>query len=388
MKVLIVGNFRFGSGAANALRVRGITRALYEEGHVVSILDEGRPHERVPLTADADVTTVHEYESGLLSFLPAGVRGLFLGDVAAARVRAEGWKPDCIILYGTHLGYLLRFHRLCRELRIPLVLDVVEWYQPEDLPGGRFGPYAVANEISMRYASHRADGFIVLSRRLENHYRRDGAPVINIPPLFEPESAVARKASGAGGRLHLCYAGSPGRKEAFGLILSALQQVADRGVDFVLHAVGMTAADLGAVRGMANLGICTPAHDRIRFYGRVPNDQARRIVAEADFTLLLRPLRKANQFGFPSKLAESMAVGTPVIANDFSDLGQHLVDGENAIFLPELDEDRVLAAIMRAAAMSADQKVMMGRRALELAARRFSPRAASEPLSRFLGALV
>lgn len=385
LKILIVGNFRFGSDAANALRVRGVARALRLAGDDVSILDNGASNGD---SSGADGTfplaTVDEYRSGSLSFLPAGIRGLLIGDVSVRRVQAEAWKPDCIVLYGPHLGYLLRFRRLCRELSIPLVLDIVEWYQPEDLPGGRFGPYAIANEISMRHLSHQADGVIVLSRRLEQHYKDRGGRVINIPPLFEPEQTPARKASETDGRLHLVYAGTPGRKEAFDLILTALQRLDDQGVDFILHAVGITAADVADRPGAAGLGVCDPARGRIRFYGRVPNARARLIVAQADFTLLLRPPRKANQYGFPSKLAESMAVGTPVIANDFSDLALHLVDGDNAVFLRELNLEVVADAFGRAAAMPLRQRREMADRALTTARDRFSPSSVSAQVSGFL----
>lgn len=390
MKITIVGNFDISSSYANALRVRGLIVALELGGHDVSVIDNRRRGQAVGGDATATlapVMSVDEYGEGLFGWLPASMRGLFIGDVSAECLRAERGKPDCVILYGPHLGYLLRFRRLCRELHIPLVLDIVEWYQPEDLPGGRFGPYAIANEISMRHASHRVDGVFVLSRRLERHYRQGGGRVINIPPLFEPEQAIARKTSESDGRLHLVYAGTPVRKEAFDLILAALQRLDSQGVDFTLHAVGMTAADLAAVPGATGFDICDPARGRIRYYGRVPNAHARQIVAEADFTLLLRPLRKANQYGFPSKLAESMAVGTPVIANDFSDLGLHLIDGDNAIFLPELNLQAVVGALARAAAMPLARRREMADRALTTARDRFSPSSVAEPLSRFLGSV-
>lgn len=384
MRILIVGNLDLGSSHANILRVRGIAEALRLAGDEVWLMGNGGSNTLAGEEHAFPITTVDEYSSGILSFMPAGIRGLFLGDASVQRVRAGVMRPDCIILHGVHLGYLLRFQRLCRDLRIPLVLDVVEWYQPEDLPGGRFGPYAIANEISMRHATRQADGFIVLSRLLEKHYRRDGAPVINVPPLFQLVPAPTRKASEADGRLHLCYAGTPGRKEAFDLILAALQRIDEQGVDFVLHAVGMNPADLTAGPSALGRGICDPARDRVRFYGRVPNDHARQIVAEADFTLVLRPLRKANQFGFPSKLAESMAVGTPVIANDFSDLALHLVDGDNAIFLPELNSDAVTRAFERAGAMAPAQRLKMAGRALTAAQSLFSSASASRRLSQFL----
>lgn len=360
-------------------------------GHHVSIVDnscegahESARSAEIHRGELVTVASVDEYSSGLFSFLPPGLRGLFIGDVSARYIRQMGLRPDCIVLYGPHLGYLTRFRRLCTELRIPLILDIVEWHQPADLPGGFFGPYTMANEFSMRYATRCADGVIVLSRRLERHYRSSGLPVINVPPMFEVFDEPSDKASDSDGRLHLCYAGTPGKKEALGLILKCLQQAHVEGLDFVLHAVGMTAGDLAAVPGARRLSIVDPALDRIRFYGRVVNQHAREIVSRSDFTLLLRPLRKANQFGFPSKLAESMSVGTPIIANDFSDLGFYLKDNTNSIFIPYLQQSAVLAAIRRASIMSSSAKRSMACQALQVAKASFSHMASARLLSEFL----
>lgn len=384
MRVLLAGNFRFNASEANSLRVRGMVHALHQAGHQAIVLDNGGslPGSPSPKADYPPLLSVDEYASGLGSTMPRGLRGLFLGDVSVRRAHQEHLRPDCVIMHGPHLGYLLRFRRLCRDLGVPLVLDIVEWYQPEDLPGGRFGPYALANEFSMRHATLLADGVIAISRRLEDHYRRQGRPVINIPPLFEPEPGLATKTSARDGRLHLCYAGSPGRKEAFDLTLSALQRLADAGVAFTLHLVGMTAKDLGPWQNQ--FSICRPDKAMLHFHGRVPNARARDIVAAADFTLLLRPQRRSNQFGFPSKLAESMAVGTPVIANDFSDLDLHLIDGENAIFEKSLDKDAVFSAFRRAASMSAAKRRLMSEQALATAQANFSPSAVSRKLSSFL----
>lgn len=391
MNILLVGNFDFDSSNANALRVRGLSRALLLAGHSVAVLDNRSPvPSREPVSADDPVglKSVDEYRSGLYGMIPAAARGLFIGDVSARQVARDPNKPDLIILCTTHLGYLRRFLRLSRRLRVPLVVDVVEWYQPEDLPGGRFGPYAFANELSMRHATKRADGIIAISSRLAQHYLQAGNPVVSIPPMFDPASQLAEKWSAQDGKLHLCYAGTPGRKEALALILVALDQVAGKGIDVTLHAVGLTAEGLGEIRRREAPAIDNSTLELIRCYGRVPNATAKDLVSRSDFALLLRPLRKANQYGFPSKLSESMSVGTPLISNDFSDVSRHLRDGENSIVIRNLSLDAVVEAVGRAAGMSLAQRRQMSESALIEARREFSPRASASVLSLFLQGLV
>lgn len=392
MRIWIIGHFDTRKSAAASMRVRGMAQALLLAGHDVHIYDVRRgvpsggenwsitlPDAQVDLSGIA----IDEYAEGFFSWSSPGTRGLFLGDAITARLRHSDARPDIIILYGTHLGYIWRLRRLCNEWNIPFVLDVVEWYAAEDLPGGRFGPYALSNMLSMRRASLTADGFFVISERLADHYSRTGKPVVTVPPLFAEAAATESKWSAGDGRLHLVYAGSPGHKEAFATLIDGLGIAAARGAAITLHLVGMTEADLGAIPGGASW-LSRLGETRTIFYGRVTNALAKKIVSQSDFSLLLRPLRRSNQFGFPSKLSESMMLGTPVIANLFSDLARFLRDNENALLLPELSEESLATVVMRAASDTPEVRNLRCSNAKALARTHFSPQGQAHRMRKML----
>ena len=194
----------------------------------------------------------------------------------------------------------------------------------------------------MRRDTKHVDGVITVSRRLEFHYSAAGVPVLLVRPLFEPDPAPAVKWSGSDRCVHLCYAGSPARKEALDLTFSCLGQAIAEGLDIVVHVAGLRPGDFEAILRRAEVRHPDRLSERTHLYGRVPNKRAREIVGASDFTLLLRPHRKANEFGFPSKLCESMMLSTPVIANNFSDLAEYLVDGDNAVFFRGLNRANVM----------------------------------------------
>lgn len=392
MRILIVGHFDTRESAAASLRVHGTAQALISAGHEVGILDvrhgaaadgEGWVIEAAHGEAPLSGISFDEYASGLMSRFPRGIRGLFIGDVTADHIRQRRPSPDIVIVYGTHLGYLRRMRKLCRELGIPLVLDVVEWYSAEDLPGGRLGPCALSNMLSMRGESLAADGYFVISERLARHYRRSRKPVLIVPPLFAEPVANPTKWSAEDGRLHLVYAGSPGNKEALDTLLGGLTVAARQGAAITLHIVGMTETELRTIPGGVGW-LDSPGSAFTICYGRVPNGRAKEIVARSDYSLLLRPLRRSNQFGFPSKLAESMMLGTPVIANLFSDLSIFLRDGENALLLPELSEEAFGSALMRAARTAPDSRNMMQTNAQALARTHFSPQSHARSMNDML----
>ena len=75
----------------------------------------------------------------------------------------------------------------------------------------------------------------------------------------------------------------------------------------------------------------------IHIHGRVSQDKIEDILRKADYSIFLRPNRQSSNAGFPTKLAESMMVGTPVITNLTGDIGLYLDDGENGFLTSTLD---------------------------------------------------
>lgn len=382
MKVLMVGSFSGRESNASALRVRGVACALERAGHSVLILDHypGAPVEgeswSLPGLGTEEVLTgisIDEYAAGLGHRLSAGMRGIFLGDVAKAYIETHCYDIDAILLYGTHAGYLLRLRELTRQRAIPLLLDVVEWYAPEDLPGGRFGPISLCNSISMRCLSLNADGFIVISQRLKTHYEQSGKPLTLIPPLFAPVAQLPEKSSAHEQGIHICFAGALTPKDAIEEILMGLLAAADSPVPINMHLIGMTEEQVARFAAGAKLLNGSVGSLTLTCHGWILNRQARERIGRSDFSLLARPLRRSNQYGFPSKLAESMALGTPLIANLFSDLNNVLIDGKNAVVLPELKAAAIADGLRRAARMPAEQRRALSAEALRTAHALFSP---------------
>ncbi len=79
----------------------------------------------------------------------------------------------------------------------------------------------------------------------------------------------------------------------------------------------------------------------------------------ADYQLFIRPNRRSSHAGFPTKLAESMAVGTPVITNKTGDIALYLRDGENGYVVGGAEALDVEKALLRVMAQGAEEAAMM-----------------------------
>ncbi|WP_092322831.1 glycosyltransferase [Cryobacterium psychrotolerans] len=316
----------------------GIIHALNGAGDRVSVGSAGRGH---ALTQDHDipgtsVTRLAEVPDPSWPKVQRIWRGLTWGAATRAWIQEMDPAPDVILTYGTSLGYLMRLIPLARRRRIPLVIDAVEWYQSSHLPGGRLGPFAAANAVSMRLAAFRADGVIVISRFLEQHFNRNRLPTLRVPPLFtlprDADSPALRDRP-----MRLCYVGSPGRKDQ-----QSLRNLVRLPGELALDATQLSIKIVGLSNSAAKTLLGADLADSIdnecvEFLGRLPSGEARRIIAGSHFSVLQRREQRYAQAGFPSKVPESLLLGTPVMANITSDLADFLVDRSNARVVPSAE---------------------------------------------------
>lgn len=99
--------------------------------------------------------------------------------------------------------------------------------------------------------------------------------------------------------------------------------------------------------------------------GRMPCTDTMQIVGTSDFSVLLRPLERYAMAGFPTKVTESMTLGTPVICNLTSDLADYVDDGIEGLVCLDYSVDAFMKTLEGALSLSGKSKSEM-----RLAARR------------------
>ena len=123
----------------------------------------------------------------------------------------------------------------------------------------------------------------------------------------------------------------------------------------------------------------------LQIYGRVSRKEVIEKMSIADFVVLPRnaELRYAKA-GFPSKVVEALSNATPILCNLSSDLGEYLIDGENAILAKDHEPDSLAEAIYRAMQLTGDDKRRMSECARDTAEKFFDYRKYSESLYEFI----
>jgi glycosyltransferase involved in cell wall biosynthesis len=383
--IAYLGPFRFPEGEAGSRRVLGMARSLAAGGwRVVVGSGESDPSREVELCAEGAGSVAYV---GLGELPPAEmprairpVRHLFaLGRRAVRWLEARPSPPSAVILYGGYSPFVLRLHRWCRLHRVPLIADVVEWYDARQMPGGILGPFHLNAELAMRVLFPRVDGIIAISAFLERYYQGRGCTVTRVPPTLDVREIQAVTCIDRVRPLRLAYAGTPGRKDLLANAILGVLAVDPHGEHVRLLVAGPTLREVRTLMG----GVPLPGG--VQVAGRLPRQEALRVVGQAHFTLLLRPPARFAQAGFPTKLAESAALATPIICNPTSDLGDHVRDGIEGLLCRDHTPGAFAESLRRALSLTPIQLRAMREAARARAEQAFDYRQYVARLQVFLG---
>lgn len=369
--ILYVGNFCFPNGDAGGLRVQRIGKALREAGYRVVFAGaerEGREEDRQPdggycYCGFAYVPAMN-YRTPRWTFVdrPRVIMQNLMGTTTMRRLHAMDLSAtQAIIAYHGSSLLLYRLQSLCRKRRIALLTDCTEWYDPRHLPGGPLGPICWDSEMRMRWLQPRIGRVIAISSFLEHYYRRRGCAVLRVPPLVDMDELAHRAVQPPqreDGVLRLVYSGSPGKKDLLGNAIRGLRQVLATGMTVELHVVGVgprvvaecLAKDVRLLDELGNAVVC---------HGRVAHSEALNLVTQADFSILLRPDKRYANAGFPSKLAESLSLGVPILTNLTSNIGEYVRDGREGVILDGSSSEAFVAGVSRVLKMPHSQRQAM-----------------------------
>lgn len=355
-RVALLGDFLFPYGDAASNRVLAMAKALRDLGWRPVALGRG------PDGAEAVRGSVEGIEHEPYTSIDAGsfAERLRRPERALEREMENGGLRAVLLYASASWPFAPRLIRFCRGRGLPLAADVTERYGPAQFPRGLLDARFHLFSLAFSAYFHRIRHLVVASRHLEEHFSRKGCRTLRIPALVD--CAAVRCGYGhAGGRLRLIYAGSPGRKDLVGRALCGLLRLSGgelERVSFDLYgpAQAWLAAQLGG-------RVPERLRESVRAHGLVPAAEVSERLAGADFAVLLREDRRFTRAGFPSKVAESLAHGVPLLANSTGDMGLYLKDGRECLEAAAPTAEAFAAAVRRALALPPARLVEMKRAA-------------------------
>jgi len=226
-----------------------------------------------------------------------------------------------------------RIKLLCQRAGMKMIADATEWYDAS--AGGLIHRVIKFLDTSLRmHIVHRlADGVITTSKYLTAFYGRRGRVTVELPTLFDADKFQSPPSRENTPQKHFIYVGSPfdaGRvnkarsnlKERLDVCIEVFYQLYTSGENFSFEIYGIGAEDYLHVFP-EHAGLLQEMAQCIAFKGRQPNQLVLKRIAECDFSVFFRDETRVTLAGFPSKLAESISCGTPVVSNKMVSLENH-----------------------------------------------------------------
>jgi glycosyltransferase involved in cell wall biosynthesis len=388
----MIGEYRFPDGDAAAIRTLSLACAFRDLGYEVVVLGKGIPRQehRDSGTGRYSIKGI-EYRTMNPTPIPLWRRVLApwrRARLFAATLEAMDLARCRAVVINAcssarHVPFVKSF---CDERGVPLVGDVCEWYDPRQIPGGWLNPFYLVFVGVFHAVLPRLRHFIVVSRLLEARFTGPGRETVRLAAPIDLADVDAADRTPAGRRV-LLYAGAAGRKDCIAEVVLAIAQLTPaerRRIQFRL--LGPSRADLESLLE-GHSGVLTELGDSVQPMGRLPRADVLTALQEAHFSVLFRPNLRYARAGFPSKVPESLAAGTPVLLNLTGDLGEYLIDGESAIVVPSRSVSDIAAALRRVLSMPLEDYKKMRVSARAAAEARFDYRTNLRQLADFMARL-
>lgn len=338
MKILYLGCFRLPNYDAAAPRVLNNARAMQLCGHEVSFISWGGIYNEEHLCEDGKyridgmeyvITDELDPKGSLVSKM---MQILHRGDKTVAILKSMEVKPDFIVMYNADYGWTKRMLKFCDQNNIKLANDITEWYDNNEMHFWDRLPY----RYNMTRLQRKVKNKICISSYLDKYYNESNN--LLLPPLCDHSEAkwsatVDDDRIKSFGGITLIYAGNIAKKDCVHTVINVVNQMAHEGKPIRFMILGTNRESY--IERYADVLESKDLHENILFLGRVSQDLIPAYYRKADFMVLLRDATRKNMAGFPTKFAESMSAGIPVIANATSDLGSYIIIGNTGFVVED-----------------------------------------------------
>ena len=324
-RILYIGGFELPDKNAAAQRVVGIAKGFRALGHEVVFLNSLKKYEETsPRETEYFGFKCYEYKRESTKD--------YLLSAKTAISMIEKVKPDAVVAYNYPAVALEKIRRYCKRNSIKCYADATEWYQAV----GENAVYRVIKNLDtayrMKIVQKKLDGVIAISRFLYDYYK-DSVKTVLIPPTVDLEDEkwnidVPKQED----VVSFVYAGVPiALKEKLDTIVSAIEMVSQKH-KVILNVVGVTEQQFVELYGWNG-----KIPSVVKFWGRIDHLEVIRLVKASDWAIILRENNRVVKAGFPTKLVEAITCGTPVIANEFSNIYDFL-DEKNSVKIVDMNQ--------------------------------------------------
>ena len=340
MRILYLGAFRFPNGDAASQRVLNNAKILRELGCNIQFLSWGGEPRHSDKCVDSfyyyqgfKYFNTHEIDNMGLNLFKRIWKFIFQGQISLRVFTNLLEESDIIIAYNPSAYFTKKMLSFCNKHNKKFIVDITEWYGSNEFPGGKFALPFWLNEWNMRFIQKRVKNKILISSFLEKYYRTSWN--IILPPLVDVQDEkwmYKKQVLTHFDGIRIIYAGTPAKKDLLQTMLEVVISCVKSGMKLQFVVVGVSIEN---ILKYTNYQEILSFQNNIIFCGKVSQLDVPLYYQVSDFSLLIRDRNRKSMAGFPTKFAESLISGIPVIVNSTSDLDQYIIQGENGFIIDD-----------------------------------------------------
>ncbi|MBQ0753728.1 MAG: hypothetical protein KBT87_05610 [Gammaproteobacteria bacterium] len=329
--IVYIGGFELPNRNAAAHRVIANAHIFRELGYNVIFIgvDKGLESSSGLVKSEADY---YGFECWSLPY-PKNMLDWVRYIVGLASVRdfliSRAPNMKALIAYNYPAVAQLRYSRICRKRGALGISDATEWY---DASAGKILYRLVKwldTSLRMHLVNRLSDAIVTTSQFLTNFYADSNRPALELPTLFVTENFSPPPARKEGCRRFI-YVGNPfdaekvnasrsNVKERLDVLIASFGRLHAAGYKFRFDIYGIDSNRYLAVYP-EHIGVLKGCEECVFFHGFADNEFVKTEIAQSDFSVFVRDETRVTLAGFPSKMAESISLGTPVATNVTSNI--------------------------------------------------------------------
>lgn len=310
----------------------------------------------------------------------------------AAKLIAEGARPDVIIGSSPHLGAAVDALKIAQRFKVPFVAELRDLWPQALVDMGTMKeshPFTRLMRSQESRLCKGAHGIIVLARGSTGYLEKMGIDpkrVLFVPNgvhggSFNPalDREEGRRRFGFD-KFTVVYAGAHGPANALDGIVRAALLVDNKAIEFVLVGDGPSKLQLKA--------LAAEIKSPVRFMDPVPKNEVPDLLHAADAAAIT--LKDIDAFGYgvsPNKLFDYMGARKPVICSVPGDMAAMVEEAQCGLVTAPEDPVEMANGARKLADMKEDERRAMGERGQELVHSQYDRRRLADRLAGYLSAV-
>jgi len=360
LKIIIFACADFPEGPATTSRIRLLARILTSAGHEVSLAifnaNARKPIPENRQTSGRFESVHYRYMSGRTvrpeSFagkLSDTLKGI-VNSVWYLRDKNKHGLADAVLFYTPGIYRSLPAFLLARFYGIPTIIELCEIFSCDERKSGlRYDIKRMGARISDRIMPGMSSGVLAISTRIIDYLTKhgvDGSRIMHLPILVDHDRFARTSSSPVQdllGKRYFLSSGALDEKEGIDFILTAFASICDSHDRIYLAFTGTP--EKRRKDQVIEMAKRLHIEEKLLFTGFLSSDQLSWAYQNAVALLCCRSDTPFANYGFPTKLAEYLSSGRPVITNEVGDMLFYLKDGVNA-FVSKAEDSSSIARQM------------------------------------------